>query len=149
VSFQKTKLPPNESNGGISRFDSFKDRYSLMKKRNFISAIFLGFLGVSGVFVVSFATFAYLPAFHFNFSLPFPNGSDLFKTVSGTEQNKINILITGIGGGEHDGANLTDTILLASLQGESKTISLLSIPRDLYVEYPLGGRGKINEIYMR
>jgi LCP family protein required for cell wall assembly len=26
---------------------------------------------------------------------------------------------------------------------------MLSLPRDLYVEYPLGGRGKINEIYMR
>lgn len=69
--------------------------------------------------------------------------------MSGTEQNKINILITGIGGGDHDGANLTDTILFTSLHPESKTVSLLSIPRDLYVEYPLGGRGKINEIYMR
>lgn len=26
---------------------------------------------------------------------------------------------------------------------------MLSLPRDLYVEYPLGGHGKINEIYMR
>jgi anionic cell wall polymer biosynthesis LytR-Cps2A-Psr (LCP) family protein len=65
------------------------------------------------------------------------------------EQNKVNILITGIGGGYHDGADLTDTILFTSLHPEEKTISLLSIPRDLYVDYPLGGRGKINEIYMR
>lgn len=49
----------------------------------------------------------------------------------------------------HDGAELTDTILFTSLHSKSKTVSLLSIPRDLYVEYPLGGRGKINEIYMR
>ena len=106
-----------------------------MKKRNFLSAILLGFLGISGVTAVSFATFARLPSFHFNFSLPFPSKSDLFKTIEGTEQNKINILITGIGGGDHEGADLTDTILFASLHPESKTISLLSIPRDLYVEY--------------
>ena len=120
-----------------------------MKKRNFISAILLGFLGISGVVIVSFITFSQLPSFHFNFSLPFPNKVDLFQTISGTEQNKINLLVTGIGGGEHDGADLTDTILFVSLHPESKTISLLSVPRDLYVEYPLGGRGKINEIYMR
>lgn len=120
-----------------------------MKKRNLISGVLLGILGISGVVAVSFATFAGLPNFHFNFSLPFPGKTDLFQTVAGTEQNKINILITGIGGGVHEGADLTDTILFASLHPESKTVSLLSVPRDLYVEYPLGGRGKINEIYMR
>ncbi|MFA6090623.1 MAG: LCP family protein [Candidatus Gracilibacteria bacterium] len=120
-----------------------------MKKRNFISAILLGFLGISGVVIASFITFSQLPSLHFNFSLPFPGKVDLFQTISGTDQNKINLLVTGIGGGDHDGADLTDTILFVSLHPESKTISLLSIPRDLYVEYPLGGRGKINEIYMR
>lgn len=90
-----------------------------------------------------------LPAFHFNFSLPFPGKNDLFQTISGTEENKVNILVTGVGGGDHDGAALTDTIIFASLHPESKTISMLSIPRDLYVDYPLGGRGKINEIYSR
>ncbi|EKD30333.1 MAG: putative transcription regulator, partial [uncultured bacterium (gcode 4)] len=149
MSFKKTKLSLTESNSGTSHFASFKNRYFAMKKRNFVSGIFLGFLGISGVVAVSFITFTQLPTFHFNFSLPFPSKGDLFQTVSGTEQDKINILITGIGGGDHDGANLTDTILFASLHGESKTISLLSVPRDLYVEYPLGGRGKINEIYMQ
>ncbi len=120
-----------------------------MKKRNMISGMFLWLLGVSWVVALSFATFTQLPSFHFNFSLPFPSKNDLFQTVTGTEQNKINILVTGIGGGDHDGGNLTDTILFTSLHPESKTISLLSIPRDLYVDYPLGGRGKINEIYSR
>lgn len=68
-----------------------------MKKRNMVSGILLGLLGVSGVVAVSFVTFAQLPAFHFNFSLPFPGKNDLFQTVSGTEENKINILVTGIG----------------------------------------------------
>lgn len=149
VSFKKTKLPPDVSSNNVSGFTSFKNHYFMMKKRNVISGILLGFLGISGVVAVSFATFSKLPAFHFNFSLPFPGKNDLFETVDGTEQDKVNILITGIGGGDHDGANLTDTILFASLHPESKTVSLLSIPRDLYIEYPLGGRGKINEIYMR
>ncbi len=58
------------------------------------------------------------------------------------------ILLTGRGGGNHDAPNLTDTIILAGLNTKNHTISLLSIPRDLYVEYPnsvYGGR--INMIY--
>ncbi len=57
----------------------------------------LGFLGISGVLAVSFATFAKLPSFNFNFSLPFTNQASLFETIGGTEKNKINILVTGIG----------------------------------------------------
>lgn len=54
-----------------------------------------------------------------------------------------------MGGASHEGGDLTDTIILASLNAKSKTVSMLSIPRDLYVEYPTGGRGKINETYRR
>ena len=49
--------------------------------------------------------------------------------------NIVNILILGENGG------LTDTIMVASINPSLKTISLISVPRDLYVE----GR-KINEI---
>lgn len=148
MSFKKSKLPA-EKVSGTSGFSSIKDKYIAIQKRNFISGVLLGLLGVSGVVAVSFATFSGLGDFHFNFSFPFPGSESLFQTVSGDEKDKINILVTGIGGGDHDGANLTDTIIFASLHPESKTVSMLSLPRDLYVEYPLGGRGKINEIYMR
>ena len=59
--------------------------------------------------------------------------------VTGGEQpEKINFLLAGIGGGTHDGPELTDTIILASLNTRLKTVSLFSIPRDLYVKYPDG-----------
>lgn len=65
-----------------------------------------------------------------------------------TTGDKINILVTGRGGWDHDAPNLTDTIILASIHKVNKTISMLSIPRDLYVEYDnVGGAGRINEIY--
>jgi anionic cell wall polymer biosynthesis LytR-Cps2A-Psr (LCP) family protein len=59
----------------------------------------------------------------------------LSEKVAGTT----NILIAGIGGKGHDGSDLTDSIMLASLNGETKKVTLLSIPRDLYVSY--GERG--------
>ncbi|PIE85448.1 hypothetical protein CSA08_01940 [Candidatus Gracilibacteria bacterium] len=61
--------------------------------------------------------------------------------------NKINLLLVGRGGGNHDAPDLTDTIIVSQIDIKKNLISLLSIPRDLYVEYYDGGSGKINEIY--
>ncbi len=65
-------------------------------------------------------------------------------------KDKINILIVWRWGWEHDAPNLTDTIILASINTNSKNISLLSIPRDLYVDYPLTKNDwKINWLYAK
>ncbi len=59
-----------------------------------------------------------------------------------------NILIAWIWGKWHDGSDLTDSIMLASLDEEKNTVTLLSIPRDLYVAYPNGKwSGRINSLY--
>ncbi len=51
------------------------------------------------------------------------------------DSQKINILLVWRGGGYHDAPDLTDTIILASLDKKKHLISMLSLPRDLYVEY--------------
>jgi LCP family protein required for cell wall assembly len=61
--------------------------------------------------------------------------------------SRINILLLGIGGPGHDGADLTDTILLASIDPITDKVVLLSIPRDLFVNIPGVGSRKINEAY--
>ena len=63
------------------------------------------------------------------------------------EKNKINILVIWRWWWNHDAPNLTDTIILASINSETNIISMLSIPRDLYVEYNNNRSWKINEIY--
>jgi len=61
--------------------------------------------------------------------------------------SRINILLLGIGGPGHDGPNLTDTILLASVDPINDKAVLLSIPRDLWVKIPGYGTQKINAAY--
>lgn len=61
--------------------------------------------------------------------------------------SRINILLLGIGGPGHDGSNLTDTILLASIDPINDKAVLLSIPRDLWVRIPGDGTQKINAAY--
>jgi polyisoprenyl-teichoic acid--peptidoglycan teichoic acid transferase len=67
--------------------------------------------------------------------------------VSKEGDSRINILLLGIGGPGHDGANLTDTILLASIDPITDKAVLLSIPRDLWVHIPGNGTQKINAAY--
>lgn len=60
---------------------------------------------------------------------------------------RINILVLGKGGEGHDGADLTDTLLLISIDPVQKEAGLLSIPRDFYVKVPGDGSEKINAVY--
>lgn len=68
------------------------------------------------------------------------------KQLTGEEKGRINILLLGIGGKNHAGGKLTDTIILASIKPKEKKVALISIPRDLAV--PVEGRGwqKINSV---
>lgn len=46
------------------------------------------------------------------------------------------ILLVGRGGGNHDAPNLTDTMIVIGINEETESMSLFSLPRDLYVAYP-------------
>ncbi|HSX33898.1 MAG TPA: LCP family protein [Candidatus Saccharimonadales bacterium] len=67
--------------------------------------------------------------------------------LKGEGSGRINILLFGKGGGDHEGPDLTDTILLVSINPVDKTESMLSIPRDLWVTPPGFGAMKINAVY--
>ncbi|MBI3955840.1 LCP family protein [Candidatus Gottesmanbacteria bacterium] len=49
-----------------------------------------------------------------------------------SQDGRTNILLLGIGGGTHAGADLTDTILVLSLDKKKNTTAMISVPRDLW-----------------
>ena len=69
------------------------------------------------------------------------------NALNGEGDGRVNILLLGIGGPGHDGPDLTDTILLASIDPVNNEIGLLSVPRDLWVQIPGHGTQKINAAY--
>lgn len=71
-------------------------------------------------------------------------GSD--KKLKGEDLDRINILLLGMGGKNHDGAYLTDTMMLVSLQPSTKKVSMISIPRDLTIPIENMGWRKINSV---
>lgn len=65
--------------------------------------------------------------------------------LKGEGDGRVNVLLLGKGGDGHDGADLTDTILVASIDPIQKDMSLLSLPRDFYVS--TSDNYKINSVY--
>lgn len=69
--------------------------------------------------------------------------------LRGEDQGRVNILLAGNSADDagHHGADLTDSIMLFSLDTKNHKAFLLSIPRDLYVDIPGHGYSKINAAY--
>ena len=63
--------------------------------------------------------------------------------------DRVNILVMGYGGSGHDGAYLTDSMMVMSLMPQSHHTTLISVPRDLWVQNPAnsGNYTKINAVY--
>lgn len=82
------------------------------------------------VIVIFFGWFAFLQTnfFPFLFQLLFTKGVQL-KEFDG----RVNILLLGTAGGAHEGPDLTDTMIFASIDPSKDKVTLVSIPRDLWV----------------
>lgn len=91
--------------------------------------------------------------FLYNFHKLF--GGNIFGLLSSTklkgeDSGRVTILLAGNSADDpgHGGADLTDSIMLVSIDTKSNKAFLLSIPRDLWVHIPGNGYAKINETYV-
>lgn len=91
--------------------------------------------------------------FLYNFHKLF--GGNIFGIFSSTklkgeDSGHVNILLAGNSSDDlgHQGGDLTDSIMLVSIDTKNNKAFLLSIPRDLWVHIPGDGHAKINEAYV-
>lgn len=49
-----------------------------------------------------------------------------------SDRGRINILVLGTGGADHEGPDLSDTMILASIDRNGQDVAMVSIPRDLW-----------------
>ena len=83
--------------------------------------------------------------------------SESYEPLKADSNGRTNILAFGTSGfdmsgteydgGTHDGAQLTDSIMLISLDQNTGDIAMLSLPRDLKASPTCTSTGKINEVY--
>ncbi len=167
----QTALPPEEASPAVElsdlellkdyplpRYEPPKRPSKFIRKRSKLkraiwsgaAALLLLVLGTGGF--LSWRTYANLhKVFHGSGAVATlstkPVAPDLLK---GEGDGRVNILLLGIGGPGHQGPDLTDTIVVLSIDPVNNTASMLSIPRDLWVQQPVnyfGKQQKINAAY--
>ena len=110
-----------------------------------LGTVLVGLLLV--VVVVGVVLFGRVAAFNASVSTaPFPSTA-LFGALNGSD--RVNVLLVGYGGADHDGAYLADSIQVLSIDPTTDTTTTIPIPRDLWIEgvgaYPRNG--KVNEVF--
>lgn len=76
-----------------------------------------------------------------------PSFHDVPNTVAeGQRQDRVNIVLIGIGGDAHPGRgkDLADAIMVLSLKPSTRQAAMISIPRDYYVSLGSHGKHRIN-----
>jgi len=116
-------------------------------KKNFTNIII--FLAV--LVLLPFLGFAYIFGLgNLDLLNPVKIANNITKPDLKSTDGRINILILGIDKRQANNAVtsvLTDTLLVASIGVNEKNVTLISLPRDLWVESQLGIKGKINSVY--
>lgn len=109
---------------------------------------------IKKVFVIVFAFVAVYIAYFASQSLDFykstyKNGEKKAPPV--VAKTQFNFLLMGFGGEGHDGPYLTDSMMVFHIDLKKNTISLISLPRDLWVKMPTKTKevfhSKINSVY--
>lgn len=83
--------------------------------------------------------------------------SEKYEPLKTDDKGRTNILVfgtsgfnmegEGFSGYEHDGSQLTDSIMVVSLDQENGDVAMVSLPRDLDAGYTCTATSKINEVY--
>src|SRR5258708_18247288 len=104
-------------------------------RRRVIFVLFLFLLLGAGFFIIKTGNI---------FSLLYHVSIDKAIHLKETPEKTVNILLLGVGGGTHDGPDLTDTVIFARIDPTNKVITLVSIPLDLWIS---SLHAKINTAY--
>ncbi len=118
-------------------------------KKKIVLRSFMALFLVSILFVGLFFGNAYLKAkkiFGGGGNAPSLNANVDPTKLKGEGDGRVNILMLGKGGPGHEGADLTDTLLIMSIDPVQKEAAMLSVPRDFWVKTD-SGQSKINSVY--
>ena len=137
-----------------------KEKKPASKKRKIITGIIIAILSlllVAGIIFIIWGNdiIAKITGGQGNvFDLIFQD--DHYEPLKTDANGRTNILAFGTSGYDmegtegdtvHDGAQLTDSIMVISLNQETGDLAMLSLPRDLKVSNSCTATGKINEVY--
>ncbi|MCL4360267.1 LCP family protein [Patescibacteria group bacterium] len=120
-----------------------KFRRIYVPKLRFLLAVFLS----AGLIVFGIRTALWIGHIEEHLGIDVISAAEIFagkRSVLDSTGGRTNILLLGVAGGDHAGPDLTDTMLVLSLREGVHTLSILSVPRDIW-SFTL--KDKINSAY--
>lgn len=162
-SFELPKYPPLVDISPPSTFPVSSPNTPPQKKRLVFRFLLSGI--ALALLILAFITFFLIKGTSFSQNIQFENTPHpsflvqvknfthgFFKTehslLRGEAEGRINVLLLGRAGEHYPGKNLTDTVIIMSIDTTTKKVALLSLPRDLFV--PIVGSDyntKLNSLY--
>ncbi len=123
------------------QFTGFKPVYHRLRRKLLTRPSLTRFLILGLLIGILIAAFVVLrgPASKIMSGLEIITGTPLPQTAGRT-----NFILLGVGGEGHEGSDLTDTMIYASVNNQSRVVTLITVPRDLWVP---SLRAKINTAY--
>lgn len=112
---------------------------------------FLG-MAIVLILIIMFSIFLWLKNITGKIFIPYISSATT-NSIQQYFDNKtpFNILLLGYGGGNHDGAYLTDSMMVVHIDSKNQKVFLISIPRDIWIKIPTDGKTssywKINAAY--
>ncbi|MBI2464265.1 LCP family protein [Candidatus Peregrinibacteria bacterium] len=145
MNFKKTPIQKaSNSSGKLQNFSEWKTRIcKVWKKKKIIQKHH------PGLFFLTLAAGIIAGAFLILSTYGLIKNGGLLKIIQPLKvdnENRTNVLLLGTGTEDHEGSDLTDTVMVASLDHEKQTLSIISLPRDLYIVTEFGP-SRINQIY--
>ncbi len=144
-----TRPPRRDPDSRTPRRASGRALRSAPRRRRSAGGAFGALLTVVLIGTVVLTVVLGLRAAAFNASVssaPFPSTS-LLGALNGSD--RVNVLMVGYGGGEHDGAFLADSIQILSIDPLTDTTTTIPIPRDLWIEgvASYDRSAKVNQVF--
>lgn len=104
-------------------------------------------LSLAAIVVVGALFWSRLSAFNDAVSTAPSVSTSLLFPLNGSD--RVNVLMLGYGGTDHDGQYLADSINILSIDPKADATTIIPIPRDLWIEGlpQLPDNGKVNEIF--
>ena len=119
-----------------------------MRRRNNSKKKIALIVGIALFLIISGVIFFKIYSFYNNI---YTKKSPNIPVKTPVEKTAYNILLMGYGGAGHEGAYLTDTMMVAHVDTKTKKATLISIPRDIWVKVPTDSgdsfHSKINAVY--
>lgn len=126
----------------FSKKRKYQKRWTRKKTILVVLLIFLSGLGYFG-----FKFYGVLSKIFSESGINLPGLLGDVAQLKGEKEGRVNVLLLGIGDEGHAGQNLSDTIMVVSIDTKNKKVAMVSIPRDMYVNIPGYGYSKINEAH--